>query len=599
MTQLYIENQEVALPEDFTFDLIKENAFFTKGGSFTLDISINLDIPVNARLYKHLNRFTSSSSFKNRSARLIVDGRTILNGTEIVLEVNELSASIQLASGNSELNYLIGSDEKISTLDLGAVPYPSEDEALATFSKGYPESDYICAPVKAVSDNHAVALNSLKGYKIKYNDLPNGAPEIGLPAMLAPKEIRPMPYLLFYIESIVKALGYTIGTNALLETEYKRLFIVHGKKPAKWEELIGDKKVTEFLTEVEELFNIVFVISKEDKQVDILFMHQYYTSQANLFSPDIVEEQFERKFLTADEQPESHTNSNIRYDLPDDDYYKYEDIDPEILEVVPVVEVKNIAELNAITTPAKEEHLQNLYRDKETGAEFIVEKTDQTTEETLKTRLRRVNTFKRLKKKDAKKDIEIGIIPANICSQYVIACVYPFGELLTYNGYITIPETDTYISEEENITVAERIDGKKGEEKEVDKIQVAFWTGIRRIENNTFEGDPDGFPEFLDFPFSTTHYYAPWVTKKYFLIDETKATLAFNDKNGLYPTIYAQDIFDPEQEYTVHAILMTTIPSPLDIFIVNGKKFICKSLQFKITPDGFDPEYQATLYAMQ
>ena len=40
-----------------------------------------------------------------------------------------------------------------------------------------------------------------------------------------------------------------------------------------------------------------------------------------------------------------------------------------------------------------------------------------------------------MKKKDAKKDIEIGIIPANICSQYVIACVYPFGELLTYTSF--------------------------------------------------------------------------------------------------------------------------------------------------------------------
>lgn len=599
MTQLYIDNQEVALPEDFTFDLIRENPFFTKGGSFTLDISINLDIPINARLYKHMNRFTSSSNFKNRSAQLIVDGHVVLNGTEIILEVNELSASIQLASGNSELNYLIGSDEKISTLDLGTVIYPSEDEALSTFNQSYPESNFVCAPIKAVTDNRATALNNLKGYKITYANKENAVPNIGLPAMLSPKEIRPMPYLLFYIESILKALGYNIGINSLLETEYKRLFIVHGKKPVKWEELIGDKKVSEFLTEVEELFNVVFVISKDDKQVNIFFMHQYYKNQATLFTPQITEERFERKFLNPEEQLESHTNSNIRYDLPDNDYYNYEDIDPDILDVVPIVEVENIAELNSIISTPKQEHLQNLYHDKETETDFIVEETTQSTEEVLKTRLRRVNTFKRIKRENAQTDIEIGIIPANICSQQAICSVYPFGEEISYIGYIPIPEISTYIVEEENITVSERINGKQEERKEVEKIQVAFWTGIRRIENHGFEGDPEGYPEFLNFPYSTTHYYAPWVTKKNFIIDETKATLSFNDAKGLAQNIYSKEMYNPEQEYTVYAILTTEIPSPLDIFVINNQKFICKSLQFKITPDGFDPEYQATLYAMQ
>ena len=80
MTQLYIDGTEVALPEDFTFELIRENPYFTKGGAFTLDISLNLDIPVNARLYQHINRFTSLTKFSNRSALLVVDGRTVLHG---------------------------------------------------------------------------------------------------------------------------------------------------------------------------------------------------------------------------------------------------------------------------------------------------------------------------------------------------------------------------------------------------------------------------------------------------------------------------------------------------------------------------------------
>lgn len=116
MTKLYIDEQPVALPEDFSFELIRENPFFTKGGSFTFDISLNLDIPTNAKLYKHINRFNSATLFRNRSARLVVDGRTLLNGLEIILEINELSVSIQLASGNSELNFLVGGEKNYHLL---------------------------------------------------------------------------------------------------------------------------------------------------------------------------------------------------------------------------------------------------------------------------------------------------------------------------------------------------------------------------------------------------------------------------------------------------------------------------------------------------
>lgn len=76
--------------------------------------------------------------------------------------------------------------------------------------------------------------------------------------------------------------------------------------------------------------------------------------------------------------------------------------------------------------------------------------------------------------------------------------------------------------------------------------------------------------------------------------------MAFNSSgHGLYEQIYskAPDI-NTEQEITAHAILEKTIPYPTDVFVVNGKKTVCKSIQFKITPDSFDPEYQATLYPM-
>src|SRR5699024_6222139 len=104
------------------------------------------------------------------------------------------------------------------------------------------------------------------------------------------------------------------------------------------------------------------------------------------------------------------------------------------------------------------------------------------------------------------------------------------------------------------------------------------------------------------YPFLTTHYNASWVSSQYMALDDLEyPTLAFKSAgHGLYDRIYSKaPVIDTEEETTMHAILDSVIPVATDIFIVNNKKFVCKDIHFKITPDGFDPEYQATLYAMQ
>lgn len=48
-----------------------------------------------------------------RKAVLVADNRVYLNGTEIITGWTDTKVSIQLVSGNSELNYFVGSDELI------------------------------------------------------------------------------------------------------------------------------------------------------------------------------------------------------------------------------------------------------------------------------------------------------------------------------------------------------------------------------------------------------------------------------------------------------------------------------------------------------
>lgn len=585
MTQLYIDNQEVALPENFTFDLIKENPFFTKGGSFTLDISLNLDIPVNARLYKHLNRFTASSNFKNRPARLIVDGKTVLNGTEIILEVNELSASIQLASGNSELNFLVGSDVKMNTLDLGDIPAVTSDQALKSRGYAYPTLNYICAPIKAMSGSSPTFINNLKGSQLTVT---GGVFRLYWNEDI-PEEIRVMPYLNYIIERCIIALGYTIGKNSIRNSVYNRLFIVHANEPKTYGELMPDKTVAEFLTEVEELLNVLFLVN-DNKTVDILFAYEFYSDPV-VFSVQMVSEQFERKYLNPDEQLVSHTTSNIRYDFNDSNISKEYDIDPDIRKYLKEIrkETKYLLYSEAIRL---RDRTNFIFIDEATGNEFIVKNKDKGWD------LRPVNTFRRISGPENADGIEIEIVPADT-ETLEVEC-WGNKSASAYNGYLQIPVVSISAGSEEIITAEDAIHGKTASSQALDKICVAFAN-----PQSTFYVLKAGTERPTDtsdfrYPLITTHYNAPYVESMYLLVDSTHATLAFKSQGyGLYEQLYSKtSTINTKEENTIHAILDKAHPAPTDVFNVCGKKCVCKDIHFKITPDGFDPEYQATLYSM-
>ena len=118
MTELYIDNKPVMLPTPLDLKVKEQNPLITKNGTFTLDLSLSLMEHNNAILYKHIDRIQTAAEFEGRSAVLTADARVIMNGTEAYISNTNQEVKIQLLSGNSELNYFIGSDLYISDLEL-------------------------------------------------------------------------------------------------------------------------------------------------------------------------------------------------------------------------------------------------------------------------------------------------------------------------------------------------------------------------------------------------------------------------------------------------------------------------------------------------
>ena len=149
MIKLMIDGERVNLAADLSLEFYNRNPFFTSEGQHTLDIDISLADPQNARIYKSMHRIDVGSRPENRSAILYYEKGVIISGTEVILEIDSKMVKIQIVAGNSEFNFIAGSDKRLHELDLGSIPSIDEATALASMQGSYPQWDYVCTPVCA------------------------------------------------------------------------------------------------------------------------------------------------------------------------------------------------------------------------------------------------------------------------------------------------------------------------------------------------------------------------------------------------------------------------------------------------------------------
>ena len=127
MTRLFIDGQEVVLPEQFELELITENPYFTRNGEYTYDIDIDLRVPQNRQIYKNIQRSDVTTKIDNRTAVITAGAFELIRGIEVVLSVDNYTAKIQIVAGNSQLNY--NGEQRIREIEIDGVNY-SDDEAV-------------------------------------------------------------------------------------------------------------------------------------------------------------------------------------------------------------------------------------------------------------------------------------------------------------------------------------------------------------------------------------------------------------------------------------------------------------------------------------
>lgn len=579
MTELFIDGVAVVLPQEFTVSVKRENPLFKKNGEYTYDITIPLHNPVNANLYKHLNRLNSIMELKTkRTAILISDSRVYCHGTEIVSGWTNDSVTIQLVSGNSEFNYLIGNNMLISSLKM-----KETDSANLIHTdyvtKLYPEVDYCLAPV--VNSAQGYCLNKWGARLVsprEYILIPDGDHWVA------------QPYLFAYIEEVLKALNYRLIENQLLTTVFSKLYICHTTETYKWCEMLPGWSVEDFFEQIEFLFNVVIVVDNRKKTVRILQKNSFYITSQNIHVQQ-VSDVFEAN-IDDDLEINLHSVSNVRYKLPDSAYWRWKCVPSSVIkaskkEIIPKdfkPDEDFLKRLYAWFGMEEHNKLDTIFEEEVTGRQFISWRV------TGYQYYKMVNEFQALINGDTDNEIELEMIPVEMELTEVV--YYGVNNQKEGAAILYLPVMGTTMtgtdSGEEKKPIYDMLDNGVSENISDTKnpIYLAFFHG---------QNSPS-VPYYKKlFPQPFTDEYIQDDLNFCYLTNTDGATLRLKKLGELYEGKYDIDL-------TKGIVLKSYDPNvydPRSIFEIRNKRYVCGYTEYVLDANGRKGAWTGTFYPIQ
>ena len=580
MVSLYIDGTPLVLPSDFATEIKIENSFFTKNGEYTYDFKIPLNNPTNAALYAHLHRLNNVSEIKEkRQAVLMADNRCYINGTEIITDWTDDSVSIQLASGNSELNYLIGANLQVSFLDMGTAELGADESGrVSLYTKSlqgcYPEYDYVAAPV------------STSGGIL--NEWRFGKTTSGYSLRLADDTIRVVqPYLCTLVRKILTALGYTIGVNQLENSRYAQLIVLHDVNTKEYAKMLPGWSVKDFFDNLERMFNLVLVVNNRERTVDIVFANQFYI-EAEEVHLNAVEDDYEVEI--DEDNAMLMTNANVGYDLPDSEYFRFAKMNDSLVNLCEKVELPSLLSVGMHfkeNTPNR-----TICIDTSTGRQYVYRPYQVPILADGWYPLREVNQYANLDK--GGEEVTLKFIP---CAQvfHSIPCYDAGGEKV--EDYIWLlpsieGNTSTESEDVSGMNMTELIASGQTETgiSGSGRLSLAFWHGLK-TENSLGPSLPTGYPLVMSDNMYQLLTDQLEFEPRVIVGSEYSLRLSVLDAE-LYSGVYDIDTAKSYKFYTSDP----NLPDAHLIFVIRNKRFVCREMNFSIAQGEKQKRWSLTCY---
>lgn len=575
MTNLYIDGIAVVLPSEFSITVKQENAFFTKNGEYTYDIELSLLVPENAKLYGFLNRLNiTERPATKRKAVLVADNRVYLNGTEIITGWTDTKVSIQLVSGNSELNYFVGSDELISTLAMKETnPVVSGSVSTDYVKKTYPDVDYNL--MMTYDSLHQVDKN-IWLYRLYNNDVNNPyAGYIVQKEDIQPYDYIPQPYLCAYMRELLKALGYTLEYNAIEDTPWKSVYIVHVCETYKWNEMLPGWTAKDFLQNIETMFNGSFLIDHRTKKVSFLLNVSYLPKVSNVHLQNVVD----AYTVEVEEEEEADAiNSTIKYKLPSTEYYKLRCL-PDVVKEAAKTKVIDDG-LFAFFGKPENQVTDTIFDYKSENRKIIYLEGSG-----IMSHLEMVDELASLVRENAESELELEFVPAELTERaFYIEGIDPGG---FYFGQYYIPSVSVSDDEPDETTydsIHNMVNNLSEKTESKSNIFLAFFRGLNPVQIGVMPAN--SYPlAFIDRFFPKTSWPATLSAdyptfnlvemEKYFYSNAYK----IDRKNPVKITCYDSNVYPASS-----------------VFEIFNRRYLAKEIEYTIGPNGRTTAWTGTFY---
>lgn len=605
MTRLTLNDIPVVIKAGSSFRLTQTNPFLTDAGSFTLDVTLPLKgCAQNQKVFGALHRPEMSLAHLvgSRYAMRLLAPPIDMEGYATVTAVDDMEVKVQLIAESS--NLLVereipdGKNIYIDKLELGTMDEtsgPSEYDMFDHISNG----DYIYSCYPIYSEETETVANETYVFWVTQNMY------YGLKATKEFPDYTPIrakqPYLVYVIEKVLQALGYTVRYNAIRNNWMRYIFIANAHEDSVLAHLLPHWTVDEFLEEVRNFFGVFILI--EGTEVDIIGRNDLYTGeQCQVTSLKEIQDESETEINSSDEIKDIST-ANVGYD------YEYDQmlcLPDEVWENAIVKTFPNETQLAQWSSSAEVDKSKSEYLmvNKEDGNCYAWLKNLQSgafefSRVNCMPPLIRNNPYDANTRRDI--DIKLRIVPIRMTPQIIMfrhKYLDNNNVSKTYEGSLYIPmmttgQSTAAVYQDYSINAAVNPDSEDTEHEVTEKsdvIEVAYnprtsWTAQFK--------DWDG--STLEQEIRTSFGVSVWKLEDgaYWNIIMPGNNEQLRLTQNMAPSIRKTAM---ETDYTIDTRCLHIIPfldkgkfSVKDIYIIRGKRYVCKKIEYTINERGLAP----------
>ena len=591
MTELYLNNSRVYPDSQLNIKLTRENPYFTDSDSYTLDVTLPMDILQNRLALGNLQRMDCSKQVRSMAARLVVDNKTVLNGSAIVTEVSERDVKVQLLQGYPSLKLLMKeSDDFIDEIDMGTGIDPNVNRHVprsASFKAQGVNGQHVYLPI--YNETTDKIMN-------KYHyDIASG--DAVYSNTVGQDLAAVQPNLLFVLRKVLQHYGFTLDAGVYDAEPWNSIYVASCKATRKLCKALPHWRSSDFFNEVANLFCARFVVSDAEKKVSLVTMKDYFSADAVVISPideykADIEENAEKQDLLS---------SNIRYAVSDSIFHEWDIIPQEVVRACQPIAFDTYVEM-AESDEASPHH--NNIMVCPDGWFAYWERTNETTTPPCRRnkgfKREQINQFGALVRDESDDDsVELKICPSAMTDrQHLGDSIYP------YYIYVHMPSKSeyAYVAESiEDMTAQERIENateasNENEQSSADLMEVFFFDNTLTPTEYQNDSIPHDYEIVLPMAFTDAWmfmtgngYHSYWSfaldrcnpTVMDFVGKLHKGTVTFNTK--------ARHAFK---------FLSDQMPDPTRVYIIRGKRYGCEKIEANITADGLDRLMTGYFYEM-